>query len=332
MKLQTPIKLTSSSLNLLHSDTIMTFGSCFVENLSAHLSKLKIKCISNPSGITFNPHSISKTINYVVSGHKFIEQEIMVNDDTHFHFDFHGSFKSNQASKTLNVINEHIDRANTAVSDTKCIIITLGTAFVFKLLSSGAIVNNCHKLPASQFERTLLTIDQIVNDLENAFNSILTLNPKIKIVLTVSPVRHIRDGLVNNQKSKSQLISAAHLLCNMFDNCQYFPSYEIMMDELRDYRFYAEDMIHPSDLAVKIIINKFLEHHYQIDQLEILNQFENLTNEINHKALHPKSNAYLGFLETLNSKVIKLSSDYPYVDLEKEKNLITQRILQFQNE
>ncbi|HRH57545.1 MAG TPA: GSCFA domain-containing protein [Chitinophagales bacterium] len=265
MEFRTKIKIPKSSFSISHQDKILLLGSCFTENIGEYLLNYGFKVIINPFGIVYNPVSIFSGLDALIKKKNYTVDNLSKRNELYFSFDHHGSFSDTNKDKILTTINDHIERASAHFIDSKFIIITLGTSYVYKHIAQNKLVANCHKIPNTEFEKHLLTIEEIIE----AFDLIKDkLKDKI-ILFTVSPVRHWRDGAVENQRSKSILIESIHQLTEQNQNCFYFPAYEIMMDELRDYRFYEEDMIHPNAVAVKYIWEQFATTYFNDTTAEI---------------------------------------------------------------
>lgn len=268
MEFRTKIKIPKSSFSITHQDKILLMGSCFTENIGEYLCDYGFKINVNPFGIVYNPISIFSNLNALIEKKTYTENDLSKKNELYLSFDHHGSFSGINKDKILAAVNEQIETANLHLSNSKFIFITPGTSYVYKHIAQDKIVANCHKIPNIEFEKRLLTIEEIIE----AFNLIKDkLKDKI-ILFTVSPVRHWRDGAVENQRSKSILIESIHRIIAQNKNCFYFPAYEIMMDELRDYRFYEEDMIHPNAVAVKYIWEQFALTYFDYTTAEINKQ------------------------------------------------------------
>ena len=253
MEFRTKIQIPISPFFINHSDRILMLGSCFTENIGHRLSYFGFNVHCNPFGILYNPISIFNVIKRIAHEEYFTENDLYRHQDLFVSFEHHGKFSNTQVNVVLDAINNEIKLARQQLKGAKWLILTLGSSSVYRHIKQDKIVANCHKIPNIEFEKNVLTIDAI----KSAFNSIQHLVKDINIVFTVSPVRHWRDGAIENLRSKSILIECIHQLISENRNCFYFPSYEIMMDELRDYRFYAEDMLHPNEIAIKYIWKQF---------------------------------------------------------------------------
>ncbi len=285
-----------------YSSNVMLIGSCFVEHLNSYFQKRKYQSFINPCGISFNPISIAQSM-YLASGQtEFDEKEIIEQNGRFFHFDFHSSFSAVSKEACINNIRSHLSTFSSSKTP-DILILSLGTAFAYKLKSSHEIVNNCHKLAQQNFDKVFLSAGEIIRSLSNAVSSYIVLNPEIKIIVTVSPVRHIKDGLIENNRSKASLILACHELENEFHNVIYFPSYELLMDDLRDYRFYARDLIHPSEEAIDYIMDFFEKHFMNVHEDDLRNRIININKRLTHKAFLPESVQHQEFLKTLMADI-----------------------------
>lgn len=229
----------------------------------------------------------------------------------------HGSFSKPEKTDCLNLINSSLQEAHTKLKNAKVLIITLGSAYVYQHKKDEVIVANCHKVPNKEFEKNRLSIDTIFNEMEIVFKKLQAFNPNIKIIITVSPIRHIRDGIIENQRSKSTLLLASELLVDKYSFITYFPAYEIIMDELRDYRFYEEDMIHPNKVAVDYIWEKFKETYFREDTFNSYKKVINLVRGFQHKVLHQGTEAHQLFIQQQIKKSKEIMLELP-VDFNQE--------------
>lgn len=267
MDFTTKVNIPKSSFVVTHNDRLLLLGSCFTENIGNYLNRFQFKTVINPFGIIYNPISIFNSLEKVINKNLYQEHNLIQHQDLFISLEHHGAFSGLDKMQVLKNINESIENAHSIFNASEYIIITLGTSFVYHHLAENKIVANCHKIPNKEFEKRLLTIDEIIN----SFNAIKDKLQNKKILFTVSPVRHWRDGAVENQRSKSILIESIHQVISKNKNCFYFPAYEIMMDELRDYRYYNEDMLHPNAVAVKYIWKRFSETYFN-EQTNLVNK------------------------------------------------------------
>ncbi|MEL6989544.1 MAG: GSCFA domain-containing protein, partial [Bacteroidota bacterium] len=243
MNLRTSLPIHPFPFNLQHEDQVLSIGSCFAEEIAKKLNYYKFKITANPHGILYNPLSIIQCLNEIQSKKLYIEEDIFQNQEVWYSFQHHGKFSDLDPNVLIKQINKSIQRAAHALESSKLLICTLGTAFVYENKSDQRVVANCHKLPSDHFKKKLLKVETIVDAFEKTILSLSKQFPNINWLFTISPVRHLKDGFVENQRSKSTLHLAVHKLIEKFDHVHYFPSYEIVIDELRDYRFYNEDML-----------------------------------------------------------------------------------------
>lgn len=297
-------------------------GSCFAVNIGKYLERHKFKTLSNPYGTIFNPISLFKVLGLSVSK-QFDLDRCLSNGEVHAHWDFHSDVSELNVEKLKDQITKRLELAHSFISKANHLILTFGTAYAYRLKSSGEIVSNCHKVPQSNFDKILLNSSEIVTEYLRAIGSVRAINPEIKVILTVSPVRHMKDGLIQNNLSKAQLISAAHEICYKDSLAKYFPAYEIMIDELRDYRYYTEDMLHPSNQAIEYIWEKFTKTHMNESTLSFVVKWKQILSSLNHRPLHPESAAHQAFLLKLKEDI---KSHARQVDVSKEIAFIDQQI------
>ena len=265
MKLQTTITLQAQQHNQIDYDSsIFLLGSCFVENIGHKLDYFKFQNLQNPFGILFQPIAIEKLITNAVNEKEYTEGDIFFHNEQWHSFDAHSKLSQASNQDFIADLNKQINLTAKQLNNSSHIIITLGTAWVYRHINTDALVANCHKVPQKKFLKELLTVNEITESLQSIVELIRSVNKKASILFTVSPVRHLKDGFVENTQSKAHLIAGIHQVVEPRHHLHYFPSYEIMMDELRDYRFYAEDMIHPNQTAINYIWEKFKSSSHQI--------------------------------------------------------------------
>ena len=321
MQFTTPVGLGKDGLDIGHRSRIMLLGSCFAQNIGERLLRHKFNVCCNPFGIIYNPLSIATVLQRIVSGKLFDEQspELVEHGGKWHSALHHGDFSRSTKEELLYCINNSLSQAHSCIEEADIITITLGTAYVYERQSDGCVVSNCHKLPANNFSRRLLSVEEIVECLGGAMGEIAGRNPKVKFLFTVSPIRHLRDGAHDNQLSKAALLIAADRLQAKFPGCTaYFPAYEIMMDELRDYRFYAEDMAHPSPVAVEYIWQRFCEQHITKESIALGRTVEEVMRAMEHRPFDADSSAYKRFIEDTIKKIASIEEQHPYLDFEKE--------------
>lgn len=313
MNLKTEIKLPTYPFSVSHEEKIISFGSCFSENIGRKLLDNKFDVCINPFGILFNPISVCKAINQCVVNYRHKESDLDSNQEIQFSYSHHSSFSSLNKKETLQLINEGIKKGNKYLKKSKTLIITLGTAWVYRLKETNEVVANCYKIPQNQFNKELLSVADIVNTLNNSIANLKEKNPEINIITTISPVRHWKDGVVENQQSKATLHLAFKEINESNDNCHYFPSYELMMDELRDYRFYAKDLLHPSEIAIDYIWEKFGDSFFTEETKKLNKRISQIQKEKNHRPFNPESTEFVEFSKQLVEKENQLHKEFPFL-------------------
>jgi len=317
MKLQTIIPLQPQEHNQIdYNSCVLLLGSCFVENIGDKLNYFKFQNTQNPFGILFHPLAIEKLIANAINKKEYTEDDIFLYNEEWHCYDAHSNLNATSKHDLLNALNTQIKVIHEKINKSSHIVITLGTAWVYKQIESDLIVANCHKVPQKKFLKELLQVDEIIESLQSITALIKSVNNQTVILFTVSPVRHLKDGFIENTQSKAHLISAIH--SNISSQSQsnglyYFPSYEIMMDELRDYRFYAEDMIHPNQTAVNYIWEKFKQVWISKDVLKTMDEVEAIQKGLSHKPFNSKSKAHQQFLFKINEKQSLLKKKFPQI-------------------
>lgn len=312
MEFTTKINITKSLFEITHEDDVLLCGSCFTENIGKYLGDYQFKTLINPFGIIYNPISIFNSLDRIIQKKLYMEDDLLLQNKLYISLDHHGEFSSTNKLEVLNHINSNIEQAYSFYKASKYFIITLGTSLVYKHIEQDKVVANCHKIPNTAFHKIFLSVDEIVKD----FNKIAAFLQDKKIVFTVSPVRHWRDGAVENQRSKSILIESIHQIIEQHNNCYYFPTYEIMMDELRDYRFYAEDMIHPNEVAIKYIWQKFSETYFSEHTNKINKRIEKIKLLLQHKIKHQHTQEHILFEEKKIKAIQEFKLDFPNVAID----------------
>ena len=314
MKLQTKIPLQPQQHNQLdYNSNVLLLGSCFVENIGKKLDYFKFQNLQNPFGILFHQLAIETLITNAINEKEYTEEDIFFHNEQWHCYDAHSKLSASSKEELLHNLNQQIKATNQQINESTHIIITLGTAWVYRHIETDTIVANCHKVPQKKFLKELLSADEISESLESIIALIKRVNIEVSILFTVSPVRHLKDGFVENTQSKAQLVSAIHQVVESGSSIYYFPSYEIMMDELRDYRFYAEDMIHPNQTAVDYIWDKFRMVWISKSAAKTMDDIDVVQKGINHKPFNPNSKAHKLFLQNLEEKKKSLYIQFPYI-------------------
>ena len=328
MKLQTNIPLQSAPNLFGYENTLLLLGSCFAEHIGEKLAYHKFQTTVNPYGILFHPLAIERVLQDAYNDDSHGEETIFELEGVWKSFIAHSRLNSRSKGAMIDTMNEAQRQLRKALQEASHIFITLGTAWVYQHKETGIAVANCHKVPQKQFVKGLLPIQEIVASLTRQCTVIKHLNPEAHITFTVSPVRHLKDGFVENTRSKAHLISAVHEVCET-QGAHYFPAYELMMDELRDYRFYATDMLHPSQQAIDYIWEKFLEVYAGVyvnshtESVEVpsrstktqktLKEVQAIQQGLTHRPFNPESKEHAMFLGKLEKRIAKLKQEYPHI-------------------
>lgn len=299
---------------------IMLIGSCFSENIFTYLSQRKFQVKSNPFGILFDSIAIETCIREIVNKKKYTSEDLFFFQEIYGSWHHHTSFSSTEKSMSLEMINESISQHYDYLQNLDTIIVTLGSAFSYYHIEEHRYVANCHKVPQSKFRKDLISTERIYESLENIKKLILSINSSCKIILTISPVRHLRDGVIENNRSKARLIEAVHRFVSTNENSYYFPSYEIVIDVLRDYRFFDIDFAHPNYLATDIVFDYFRTLCIEESCYEKMETFYQLYLAMNHKPRMPKTKEHRRFLEIHLSKAIAMQNENPRLDFSNEIN------------
>ncbi|MDO4703968.1 GSCFA domain-containing protein [Tannerella sp.] len=320
MILYTKIDLPRSPIHFTYEHRIMMFGSCFAESIGSRLSEALFRTDINPFGTLYNPASVAMTIERLLDKTVFICDELFQYEGLYHSFFHHSSFSSLSADECLRQINERLRQSAAMLSSADRIVVTFGTAYVYRLKETSNVVANCHKLPEKHFERTRLSVEEIVSLWEPLIAKLQKEHPSLQWLFTVSPIRHWRDGAHENQLSKATLLLAVEALQQRFpEQTAYFPAYELMMDELRDYRFYADDMCHPSPTAIQYIWERFVEVCMDERTRRLLNEAEEIRRALHHRPFNPKSEAYQQFLTQTLLKIERFNEKMPYLCFEQER-------------
>jgi hypothetical protein len=316
-----------------YRDKILLIGSCFTEHIGNTLQELKFSVLQNPNGILFDPASVCKSLISYIENKKYTENDLFQLNEIWNSWQHHSRFSNTNPTEAINVINQSQQQAHDYLKNADWIIITLGSSFSYRLtnvsesskvspmggdLEGAASVANCHRAPAQWFNKHLLGIDEIISRLDNCYHRLLQFNPKLNIIFTVSPVRHIRDGVVENNRSKARLIESVHHMVNKFDRLHYFPAYELVIDVLRDYRFYDIDLVHPNYMATEFVLEKFALSCIDEASQELMQEIKKIIIARKHKAFQPDTNAHKQFLLSHLEKTKVLQEKYSFLDFKEE--------------
>lgn len=316
MKLQTTIPLKKSDNQIDYDSNVLLIGSCFAQNIGRKLDYFKFPIVQNPFGILFNPVAIENVIANAISGVDYTEDDIFEHQGLWHCFDAHSSISSDTKESTLNNLNAALGLMRKQLSKASHIVITLGTSWVYQLKQTDHIVANCHKIPQSEFDKRLLSVEEVIKCLMTIFKLIKHVNKNVAIIYTVSPVRHLKDGFVENTISKSHLITGLHQTLsfkNRPTGLSYFPSYELMIDELRDYRFYDRDMLHPNDLAIEYIWERFQQVFISQNSFPVMKEIDQIQKGLLHRPFNQNGEQHQLFLERLKQRIGTLQKTYPAI-------------------
>ncbi len=306
MKFRTEVEIKESDQKIALEDQIFSIGSCFATEISELLEKGQMQTFNNPFGTVFNPFSINNAIKKVHDSEFYQEKDLISFGDQYISLDHHTHFDSDYVHKTLEKINEKIEEGNLFLQNTNFVIITYGSSFIYEFLPKEKLVANCHKIPAKYFEKRLLTTAEITQSISETIQNLEDIcKDELQILFTVSPVRHTKDGIVENNWSKSLLISGIHETISDRQNCHYLPIYEMMMDDLRDYRFYKEDMIHPNSQAINYIFEKFGNAYFSDETMDFIEENFKINQALKHKTSNENSPKHQEFLEKINARIAK---------------------------
>lgn len=340
MDLMLNIDLKKLPEPITYQDKILLMGSCFTEHIGNALEELKFSVLQNPNGILFDPISVCRSLVSYIQNKKYLTTDLFQLNEVWHSWQHHSRFSNIDVQEAVRIINESQQRAHEFLKQADWIIITLGSSFCYQLTNlagssktspspfmergQGGEVANCHRAPAQWFNKHLLEIQEIISMMEDCYQQLLRFNPKLKIIFTVSPVRHIRDGVVENNRSKARLIESVHHLVNKFDSLYYFPAYELVIDVLRDYRFYDVDLVHPNYMATEFVLEKFAETSIDEASQELMKEVKDIVIARKHKAFQPATNAHRQFLKTYFEKTKLLQEKCPFLDLQEELTYFSQ--------
>lgn len=310
---QTKIEIPVSDINISFEDRIMALGSCFAQNIGKKMNDVCFNIDLNPFGVLYNPVSISNSIELLLQNKTFTEDDIFNYRSLWQSYSHSSLFTDTSKEACLKNINTRLESSCKFMQQANVILITFGTAWVFEEKKSGRVVSNCHKLPASEFTRRRLTVKEIVDDYTKLIRKLTSCLPDLQFIFSVSPIRHWKDGAHENTISKSTLLLAIDELQQQHDRVHYFPAYEIQMDELRDYRFYASDMLHPSDVAIDYIWKRFSDTYFAKHTIELKKRLEQLNADLSHRPIHPDSAEYKSFLIKVQNRKADLITEFPFL-------------------
>jgi hypothetical protein len=326
MKFRFELDIKKFSSPITHNDKLLLIGSCFTENIGEKLKKFKFSVIENPNGILFNPISVAEALISYIDKPEYKKEDLFQFNEGWHSWKHHSRFSGLTVEEALKKVNGSIAVAHHYLREADYLMITLGSAWIYTLTEKafnakpGSVAANNHKAPAEWFVRRLLTTEEVLHSLDNAINRLCRFNSKLKIIFTISPVRHLREGAVENNRSKAALIQAVHHLVDKFDSLYYFPAYELVIDDLRDYRFYAEDLVHPNYLATEYVWQKFIAACMDEKSKNLMEEIHTINLAYNHKPFNPTSEQHRKFLNQNFEKTKILKQKWQHLDFDKELN------------
>lgn len=321
---RTEIKVTPSpSAQITLRSRIVTQGSCFADAIGGRLQCFKVKALVNPFGVIYNPESIHKALDHAVFNESPPEHTYLRNQEVFLNYNLHSEFFAPRKEELVSRLLNTIGTTHYFLKDAEWLLLTYGTAWVYRRKDTGEIVANCHKMPQALFTKSLLAPEHVASSFRAFYGNLRKINSRIKVILTVSPVRHVKDTLVLNNVSKSALLLACHMICSEFEDVEYFPAYEMMMDDLRDYRFYKRDMLHPTAEAEDYIWGKFMERYFTGELVDFVKTWTGIRAALQHRPFHPGSESHQRFLSETLSRLAELK---PTVDVDEEISAVKRQM------
>ena len=327
MNLQTKITVAAPDFSIDYNSRLMMLGSCFAENMGSKFSYYKFDVDVNPCGIIYNPLSVANVLRLIVEGKQFEKSDLRQVGGKWVSLYHHGAFSSTDPDECLRRINDRLTKATGELRTLDLLVITWGTAWVYRYTRENIVVSNCHKIPSQEFERSRLSVEDIVKEYLVLIGRLREINPGLRILFTVSPIRHWKDGAHGNQLSKATLLLAIDRLREELQHVYYFPAYEIVLDELRDYRFYADDMLHMSGFTVDYIWERFLYSFISPEVFGLMNQIGRINKGVAHRPFEPQSEEYQRLVKKMLAEIAMISRSYPMIDFSEEKRKLNEVIV-----
>ena len=327
MNLQTKITVAAPDFLIDYNSRLMMLGSCFAGNMGSKFSYYKFDVDVNPCGIIYNPLSVANVLRLIVEGKQFEKSDLRQVGGKWVSLYHHGAFSSTDPDECLRRINDRLTKATGELRTLDLLVITWGTAWVYRYTRENIVVSNCHKIPSQEFERSRLSVEDIVKEYLVLIGRLREINPGLRILFTVSPIRHWKDGAHGNQLSKATLLLAIDRLREELQHVYYFPAYEIVLDELRDYRFYADDMLHMSGFTVDYIWERFLYSFISPEVLGLMNQIGRVNKGVAHRPFDPQSEEYHRLVKKMLAEIAMISRSYPMIDFSEEKRKLNEVIV-----
>ncbi|HYF30100.1 MAG TPA: GSCFA domain-containing protein [Chitinophagaceae bacterium] len=315
------INIPSPPRRIAYRDKILLTGSCFTAHIGNSLAELKFSVLQNPNGILFDPRSVAYSLVSYIQNRQYTQKDLFYLNEVWNSWQHHSIFSHTDAQECVNTINRSQQQAHEFLKQADWLIITLGSSFSYHVTADNAenqAVANCHRAPGQWFRKHLMSIEEINSALDGCLHQLWQFNRNLKVIFTVSPVRHIRDGVTENNRSKARLIEVVHHLVNKFDNIYYFPAYELVIDVLRDYRFYDIDMVHPNYAATDFVLEKFVQHFVDEPSQALMQEIKKIVTARKHRPLQPSTQAHRQFLQSHFEKAHALQQQYSFLDLSEE--------------
>ncbi|MBS1615725.1 MAG: GSCFA domain-containing protein [Bacteroidetes bacterium] len=320
MRFQLPITFPKLPQPIHYTNKVLLMGSCFTEHISDRLSAYRFQTLQNPHGILFNPMSVANSLSSYAASKSYTDEDLFLLNELWGSWSHHTRFSHILKEEALRSINAAQQEASTFLKECNWVVITLGSAFQYFLKESGMPVSNNHRAPAAWFDKRLLEIAAIYEALSTALDTAQAVNPGLQFLFTISPVRHIRDGVTENNRSKARLIETVHALCNTRKDSHYFPAYELVIDVLRDYRFYDIDLVHPNYAATETVWEAFVDSCLAAEAVPIMEQVADIVTAMKHRPRFPDTEAHKQFLKVYAEKTAALGAAYPFLNLAAEAN------------
>lgn len=313
------IDIKSPEPRISYKDNIFIIGSCFTEHIGGGLAQLKFPILQNPNGILFDPLSVCKSLVSYIHCKQYNKDDLFQLNELWQSWQHHSIFSGTDQDQVLQNINQSQLSAHAFLKKADWLIITLGSSFSYHLTETNESVANCHRAPSKWFRKHLTGIDEMRYSINSCLSELFQLNPVLKVIFTVSPVRHIRDGVIENNRSKARLIETVHQIITESDRLYYFPAYELVIDILRDYRFYDIDLVHPNYTATNFVFEKFIECYINKEDLTVMEEIKDIIKAFKHKPFQPSTQAHRKFIEIYLSKIKQFQQKHPHIDLVTEE-------------
>jgi hypothetical protein len=317
-----PIHISAPAEPIRYPQKIMLSGSCFTEHIGQQLEDMKFDVLQNPNGILFDPLSVAHSLISYLEPRIYQPEDLFFYQELWQSWKHHGIFSSTSQQETLERINRSQQNAHRFLKKTNWLILTLGSAFSYQLKEKNQPVANCHRAPGDWFTKKLLSVEDMLASLDEAIHRMMDFNDGLHIIFTISPVRHIRDGVIENNRSKARLIEVVHQLVSKFNRTYYFPAYELVIDVLRDYRFFDKDLVHPNYMATQYVMEKFMENYMDPDSRQLAEEVRKLLVSRKHRPLHPDTEAHRHFIREQYARTVSLADKYPFLDFRAELEMI----------